>query len=522
MKKITFPLLLLWLASASNLYAQDQRVYSQFFMNPYVLNSAYAGSAGYTTIYGVHRQQWIGLEGAPMNSHVSFHTPLESNFSIGAFAYNDNVDAINSSGAKITGGYLMELDRRNRSYIRFGLSVGGGYSGYDIEAGNDPTLLALTGTNTSYVTADVGLSYYFRDFNVGLSIPNLIGRDVVSPDAFSSVQLKPWENIMINANYRFLLNKSLAIEPHLIYRFSLVNMPQYEAAVMAHLGHIVWAGLSYREDLSMAALFGIKIQERYAIGFSYEYGNTELEGYSSGTLEVSLGINVGDKKKKQKQGLSFIQNFKKTREQEMRSEARRQQLAEQRAQQQKEQQTAQTTPEPKETPVTPDPVVEETAVVANTTPVEEKEVVNEQIDMSIPIKTRTNTEGEWEIGTTYIQTHMDSTKASIVKWTDALTNTPPEVALPENTHRMGRHILELPPGHHVVAGEFDDFQSAEDYSDEIFQMGYHGAIVAYVSSMKQYVVVVHKGATMRQAEEEQAVWSARHNLDHVYILNILE
>jgi len=54
-------------------------------------------------------------------------------------------------------------------------------------------------------------------------------------------------------------------------------------------------------------------------------------------------------------------------------------------------------------------------------------------------------------------------------------------------------------------------------------MGYHGALVGHLESLKEkkYVVVVHKGATMKVAEEEQEKWSSRQNLDHVYILNVL-
>ncbi|RJE75357.1 MULTISPECIES: type IX secretion system membrane protein PorP/SprF [Reichenbachiella] len=520
MKKITLSFLLLSFLVVGKISAQDQRVYSQFFMNPYVLNSGYVGSTGYSTLFGSYRQQWIGLDGAPAYAHVSFHTPLQNNLSIGGMAYNDQVGAITTSGAKVTGGYLLQLERKQ--FIRFGLSLGGGYTGYDVEAGNDPTLAKYAGTGTSYVTADLGVVYYYNDLNIGLSVPNLIGRDMVSPDGFSEIQLKPYENLLIQASYRYLLNKNLAIEPHVLYRFSTVNMPQFEVAAIAHIGHVVWAGLNYRQEYGIAALAGFKIQEQWAIGFSYEYGNTELAGYSSGTAEVSIGYNLGDKKKSQKQAQSFIQNFRRTKAQEDRAAQRRQQLAQQRAQQQREEEAvAVTTPAP--TPATEEPV--ETPVqteAEEATPAAEIAIVSETIDHSIPLKHRTNTAGEWEIGATYTQVRVDSSKISTVKWTDALTATPATSAeLPPSTVRKGGHFLELPAGHHVVAGEFDDFQAAEDYSDEIFEMGYHGAIVGYVSKMKQYVVVVHKGATMRQAEEEQKVWSSRHNLDHVYILNVL-
>ncbi|UXP31858.1 type IX secretion system membrane protein PorP/SprF [Reichenbachiella agarivorans] len=527
MKKKIIPLLLLALTVVAQLNAQDQRVYSQFFMNPYVLNSAYVGSTGYTTAFGVYRQQWMGLEGAPSSAHISFNTPLENNLSIGAMASNDKMGAINTSAAKATAGYLLQLDKKQ--YLRIGFSFGGGYTSYDLEPGNDPTLAALAGSGTSFIMADLGASYYYKDLNVGISIPNLLGRNVVSTDGFSQVELKSYENIMLQANYRYLVNRDLVLEPHVIYRFSTVNMPQFEVAAIAHIGHVVWAGLNYRQQYGMAALLGFKIQETWALGFSYEYGNTELEGFSSGSLEVSLGYNIGKKKKNQKQAISFIQNFDKTKKQLDRAEQRRQQLAAQRqkaaeeaakpavAVVEKPQPTENNTPATAVVPATTETTPE---VVATTT--SKEEFVSETLDPNIPLLERTTEAGVWELGATYIQTRADSSKTSTVKWHDALTATPvSDAELPPSTVRKGTHFLELPAGHHVVAGEFEDFQSAEDYSDEIFQMGYHGAIVGYVSALKQYVVVVHKGATMQIAMEEQEVWSQRHNLDHVYILNVL-
>ncbi|MGL1885560.1 MAG: type IX secretion system membrane protein PorP/SprF [Reichenbachiella sp.] len=518
MKKNLFVFFLGLTLAGNSLSAQDQGIYSQFFMNPYIINSAYVGSTGYSTFFGTYRQQWVGLEGAPQSMYLSFHTPLENNLSIGGYAYNDNIDFINTSGGKITGGYLMQLDRKQ--FVRFGLSVGGGYSGYDVEAGNDPALATLSGT--SFVTADIGATYYYNNFNVGISVPNLIGRETVSAESFSPIRFAPYENITINANYRHFINKTLSIEPHVIYRFSYVDMPQYEVAVIAHLGHVVWAGLNYRQDYGMAALAGFKIKEEWAIGFSYEYGATELDGFSSGTFELSLGYNMGKKKKKQKQSISFISNFKKTKAEEEKAARRRQQVAQQR-------QKAATEKAAEEAAIA-------TVAVAATDPIEEPNDVElasdgtgiaiayEAIDHSIPLQTRTDAGGIWEIGTTYNQTKVDSTKISTVKWSDALTATPDHDNLPPNTHRrVPGNILELPAGHHVIAGEFDSYEEAEDYSDKIFAMGFHGSLVGHLESLegKKYVVVVHKGATMGIAMEEQEKWSKRKNLDHVYILNVV-
>ncbi|MEP5362251.1 MAG: type IX secretion system membrane protein PorP/SprF [Reichenbachiella sp.] len=533
MKKIILVFLLSAYFAGQGLLAQDQKIYSQFFMNPYVINPAYAGSTGYTTVFGVHRQQWLGLEGAPAYSHISFSTPLENNISFGAMAFNNNENAIKTSGAKVTGGYLLELDRKQ--FIRFGMSIGGGYTSYDVDAGVDPTLLALS--NTSFIMADLGVSYYYENFNVALSIPNLIGRDVVDSNGFSEIQVEPYKDLTLQANYRHLVNKDFSIEPHLIYRFSAENLSQYEAAVIAHIGHVIWAGLNYRQDYGAGALFGIKIQEKGAIGFAYEYGKSELDGATSGTFEVSIGLQIGDKKKNQRQAVSFIHNFKKSKHEKSKSSSRSQYLAQQRAkaaEQRRAQQAAaapaaataaaaQTTQQATET--TPDPTEQPTADVSAGAGESQAAVVSETIDHDTPLQHRTTDKGIWEIGATYIQTRADSTKTKELKWHDALTDTPDHAELPPNTHRrVPGNILELPAGHHVIAGEFESYEEAEDYSDKIFEMGFHGSLVGHLESLedKKYVVVVHKGATMGIAKEEQERWSKRKNLNHVYILNVVE
>ena len=523
MKKNILLILLFTCLTCYSLIAQDQKIYSQFFMNPYVINPAYAGSTGYTTVFGVYRQQWLGLEGAPAFSHLSFSVPLEKNISFGAMAFNNNENAIVTSGAKVTGGYLLQLDKKQ--FLRFGMSVGGGYTGYDVDAGIDPTLLALS--STSFLMADLGVSYYYENFNVALSIPNLIGRNTVDTNGFSEIQVEPYKDLTIQANYRHLVNKDFSIEPHLLYRFAIDNLPQYEAAVVAHIGHVIWAGLNYRQDYGAGALFGIKIQEQGAIGFAYEYGKSELDGATSGTFEVSLGLQIGDKKKKQKQAVSFIHNFKKSKSEKAKNSSRSEYLAQQRAKAAEQRRAQQAAAAAAAATQTAQQTTETTDPVTTPEPTEETQaaVVSETIDHDTPLQHRTTDKGIWEIGATYIQTRTDSTKTKELKWHDALTDTPDHAELPPNTHRrVPGNILELPAGHHVVAGEFDSYEEAEDYSDKIFEMGFHGSLVGHLESLedKKYVVVVHKGATMGIAMEEQEKWSKRKNLNHVYILNVVE
>ena len=79
-----FLLTALLFCGLQTLRAQEQQVYSQFFMNPYVYNPAYAGVEGHTAVFVMYRNQWAGIEGSPNIAHVAFHTPLKGGMSVGA------------------------------------------------------------------------------------------------------------------------------------------------------------------------------------------------------------------------------------------------------------------------------------------------------------------------------------------------------------------------------------------------------------------------------------------------------
>ena len=42
--------------------------------NTIAINPAYAGTRGVVSIFGLHRTQWVGLDGAPVTNNVSVIT----------------------------------------------------------------------------------------------------------------------------------------------------------------------------------------------------------------------------------------------------------------------------------------------------------------------------------------------------------------------------------------------------------------------------------------------------------------
>ena len=178
-------------------FSQQNDVYNQFYMNPYLYNPAYAGVEGHTVLYFLYNQKWANIQDAPTISHVSFHTPLKGGIGIGLTGYNLTQGLINRSVGKFSASYLVTMDRKH--HLRFGMSVGGGSQSLDFGELDDPADPAFIGIvdQSTFVFADFGATYHFGHFNFGFSLPNLIGYDVIGINEFADIKPpKPLDNLM--------------------------------------------------------------------------------------------------------------------------------------------------------------------------------------------------------------------------------------------------------------------------------------------------------------------------------------
>ena len=82
LKSIIFIFVLILLSL--NVVAQQDPMFTQYMHNPVSINPAYAGSRGTLNIVGMHRQQWVGIDGAPKTLALSINSPfIKYNVGIG-------------------------------------------------------------------------------------------------------------------------------------------------------------------------------------------------------------------------------------------------------------------------------------------------------------------------------------------------------------------------------------------------------------------------------------------------------
>ena len=293
--------LLLCGLSIRPIIAQNPNVFSQYFMNPYVYNPALAGVEGHNAVFLMYRRQWVGLaKGIPQISHINWHTPLRHAGAIGVQLANDRIGPLTATSFKFTYAHLINLDLTH--FFRLGISLGGGHEGVDVNGiiGDGPLSaryaadLANYRTGSAYFLADVGVMYHFGHFNVGISLPELLGRRILNTSAVSTVRFSPLDHFFFKTNYRqSLFNDVIAIDPHLLYRYSKAGSSQYEVSLVIHIAHVVWVGVSHRQHVGFVGLLGFKINRSLGFGYAYDIATGDLGQYAGSTHEIHVGIHIG-------------------------------------------------------------------------------------------------------------------------------------------------------------------------------------------------------------------------------------
>ena len=530
MKKIFLGCFILLVST--NLVAQEQRVFSQFFMNPYIYNPAYAGAEGHSALFVMHRTQYTGLNGGPSFSHANFHTPMAKGVGLGGMVYNEVEGGIlKTSGFKATASYLIAHDRKH--YFRFGMSIGAGTTSLDA---SDPTIAAdifgdpaFANLSNQHLIADFGVSYHFDHFNIGLAIPNLVSREVISAESFSPIRISPLDNLLLKVNYRGHISHDFAIEPHLLYRYSNVTTSQYEAALIAHLKHIVWVGASYREGAGINLLAGFKIKEKMAIGYAFEMGNSDKASITGATHELQIGYHLCEHKKHHGHGhrSSFIKSHKLSAE-ERAALAEKKLLAqeekERKAQERLDKLNEVKEPEKAEEAEKTDDNSNEQAETAQKNirePIVSQPESAGQIEkQGIPDRPDNKTVENEKPTTEDVQ--KNNTVNNRRTENNNLVDYKEEVTSPVGAPRVkrGTHILELPPGNHVIAGAFSEFDRAENYSDTMFQRGFHDTVVGYQSEKGYYYVVLFRSANHTDAARQRTRIKKNKGLEEVWILTV--
>ncbi|RYY47817.1 MAG: type IX secretion system membrane protein PorP/SprF, partial [Chitinophagaceae bacterium] len=176
-KKLSNQILYTWLfLTGSIAVAQQDSQFTQYMYNPVNFNPAYAGSREVLSIFGMHRTQWVGLDGAPVTNTVSMHTPItNSDLGIGVSFVNDRIGP--SDENTISADISYTVPTSDYFKLAFGLKATANLLNVDYtkltQQPGDPEL-QYNIDNRFSPNIGAGVFWYSETTYVGLSVPNFL------------------------------------------------------------------------------------------------------------------------------------------------------------------------------------------------------------------------------------------------------------------------------------------------------------------------------------------------------------
>lgn len=279
---------------------QQQALYTQFMYNKMVYNPGYVGSLEAPAVNILHRSQWIGFEGRPESTSLSYQTNVNENkIGLGGAIYRHSVGI--HEDISLMGVYAYRV-RIGNSYLGLGVSPSIKhwaikYTDERIRA-TEGTVIdnAISDTDQSKFVANIGFGMYFHSdrFFIGLSAPRLARADL-DFDKFDNSVGREALHFYFMTGYTIPLGQFVELTPQVMVRY-VENAPlDLDVNAMLSMNRKYHLGMTYRSYHGIENVIGesidvmaaMNITKSFMLGFAYDVGVSPLRTYHSGSLEFA-------------------------------------------------------------------------------------------------------------------------------------------------------------------------------------------------------------------------------------------
>lgn len=293
MKKLRNFIFLLLAAQAA--LAQQEPLLAQFFYNKTLLNPGATGSGGPTYLAAFYRDQWVGLEGAPVTQALSFQSALLADrVGLGVVLMNDRIGFFNDTYVNVSYAYRIAIGKG-----RLGVGMHASLLNHQADWSKAETVsgtVPAAGDDQTVQQYDVGAGAHYETqrFFVGVAMPHLLDRNTATGTVrhlFATggvlVELSPSLKMRTAAAVRMVKNVPSSLDMHL--GFGFLNSTK------------LWLGSTLRLSNAVDKFGGdalvlvsqYQLTEKLRAGFAYDAALSSLRLQSHGTYELMLEYVIG-------------------------------------------------------------------------------------------------------------------------------------------------------------------------------------------------------------------------------------
>ncbi|GGK63134.1 type IX secretion system membrane protein PorP/SprF [Rufibacter glacialis] len=328
--------LLLFLLSLPLLgWAQQIPHYSQYMLNPLLLNPAVSGTDNYLDVRAGYRNQWTGLEGAPTSYYLSAHMPLSRmdylsppttfaprpavkgkrrnqwrpefrnnaqktrpHHGVGLLVQADKAAGLKRTEVQLLYAYHQPLTPS----IKLAAGVAAGLTQF----GLNRDLLTFANPGDPVMNADeynrvlpnigVGVLLYSNRFFLGASVAQVLPTPFTFRDSRPGVLAKQQRHFFGHGGYRFQLTNIVSVMPSVVVKYAAPNPVSVDANVKVFWREQFWVGGSYRFQDAAVVTAGFQYKHKFHLGYAYDLTTSGLNQASYGSHELVLGLMLRNRR----------------------------------------------------------------------------------------------------------------------------------------------------------------------------------------------------------------------------------
>jgi type IX secretion system PorP/SprF family membrane protein len=283
-------------------YAQQDAQFTNYMYNTININPAYAGSRGCLSVFGLHRTQWVGLDGAPTTNTFSIQMPLGKKVGVALGVINDRIGP--SVENNISGDFSYSVPTSETFKLSFGVKASVNLLDVDfnkLNIQNRPASSFAQGIDQKF-SPNIGAGVYYHSDNsyIGLSVPNILETEHYDKgtkigSTTTTYTAKERMNFYAIAGHVFDLSENIKFKPAVLAKIVTGAPLQVDATANFMFNEKFVLGAAYRWSAALSALVGFQATDSWFIGYGYDLETTKLAGYNSGSHEIFLRYEMFNK-----------------------------------------------------------------------------------------------------------------------------------------------------------------------------------------------------------------------------------
>ncbi len=293
---------LVTLAGLQWVAGQDQGIYTQYMINPVLINPGATGLNDQHELFFNYRNQWSGTEGAPRNYTVSYNGRIYDNVGLGLMANAETFGALNRYRALLSYAYQIESDDFN-----LGIGLSTEYHQFSLTGGTllnplvqfDDPFLTEAADGLQFFDVSFGVWGEIKDrFIFAFSLPNLVRARIDNPTVETNPESTSFQFFTLFTGYKYDLEEyDMKIYPSILVKRVFMGPEDVHAdlnMLVSFLDEQLTGGLSYQLGGSkrLGFILGTKIGD-FNLYYSYDASFNPLQNYTSGSHELTVGITLG-------------------------------------------------------------------------------------------------------------------------------------------------------------------------------------------------------------------------------------